>query len=388
MRIGVLTTGRQDWGILRSTCLALRADPHFQLVLLAGGMHCSARFGHTLDLLRAEGFTVDAELPFLKDDGPQTIAEECGEAMRLIEAALTRLAPDALLLLGDRYETLAAAMTATLTRVPVVHLHGGEETEGAFDNAFRHAITKLSHLHLVSHPLHAARVRALGEAPESVHVVGAPGLDNARRADLPTLAELQSTLRIPLPRPIVLVTLHPTTLGDDPASEAAAVTSAMDRVNATYVVTMPNSDPDNAITRAALKAAAARPGRVAVDALGDRLYWGMLREADAMLGNSSSALIEAPVFRLPVVNVGMRQRGRLRAANVIDADADADAITAALGRALDPSFRASLSGQGPFGDGRAAEGILAVLKTWTPPRPPRKPPVPVALDPQEKKGSP
>jgi UDP-N-acetylglucosamine 2-epimerase (non-hydrolysing) len=379
LRVAVLTTGRQDWGILRSTCLALRAEPAFQVLLLAGGMHTSKRFGFTVDVLRAEGFSIDATLPFLRDDVSQTVAEECGAAMRETEAALARLRPDALLLVGDRYESLSAAMTATLARVPIIHLHGGEETQGAFDNAFRHAITKLSHLHLVSHPQHAARVLAMGEAPATVHVVGAPGLDNARRADLPARSELEKTLGLPLRRPVVLVTLHPTTLGDDPAREAAAVTAAMDRVDATYVITLPNSDPGNAITRAALASASARPGRLALDALGDRLYWGMLREADAMLGNSSSALIEAPVVRLPAVNVGARQGGRLRGENVIDAPVDADAVTAALQRALTPAFRAGIAGDGPFGDGRSAERIVAILKGWVPPRPPQKPPLPVTV---------
>jgi UDP-N-acetylglucosamine 2-epimerase (non-hydrolysing) len=376
MRLGVLTTGRQDWGILRSTCLAIRTQPEFELRLVAGGMHMSPRFGSTISVLEADGFAPDATFAFLRDDVPQTVAEEAGEVMRLLEPALAQQRLDALLLVGDRYETLAAAMTATLARVPVVHLHGGEETEGAFDNSFRHAITKLSHLHLVSHPDHAARVIALGENPASVHVVGAPGLDNVHRDDLPDRAELARELGLPLPSPLVVVTLHPTTLGDDPAREAAAVTHAMDAVPATYVVTLPNSDPGNEVTRAALRAATSgRPRRIAVDALGDRRYWGLMRAADAMLGNSSSALIEAPVLALPAVNVGIRQRGRLRGDNVIDAAAEAAAVTTSLRRALDPSFRRSIGNAGPFGDGRSAERIANILRKWTPPRPPKKPPV-------------
>lgn len=383
MRIGVLTTGRQDWGILRSTCLALRADPAFDSRLIVGGMHTSRRFGKTIDLLEAEGFNAAAVLPFIRDDATQTTAEECGEAMRLLEVALVPLSLDALLLVGDRYETLAAAMTAMLARVPLIHVHGGEETEGAFDNAFRHAITKLSHLHLVSHPVHAARVVALGEDPASVHVVGAPGLDNALRRDLPTRTDLERELGIELRAPVVLVTLHPSTLGDDPRAEAEAVAQAMDQVPATYVVTLPNSDPGNSITRNVLSTAATRPGRIAVDALGERRYWGLLRIADAVLGNSSSALIEAPVFALPAVNVGIRQRGRLRGANVIDVAAHSTVVVAGIRQALDPEFRNRITDASKlFGDGHAAERIVRILKAWTPPHPPRKAPIRVSVDPR------
>jgi len=380
MRVGVLTTGRQDWGILRSTCHALARDPAFQLVLIAGGMHLAARFGRTVTMLEEDGLPISEALSWIPDGAPVSAADESAEALRVLAAAFRRQRPDALLLVGDRYETMAAAMAATLERIPIAHLHGGEETEGAFDNALRHAITKLAHLHLTSHETHAARVRALGEDARAVHVVGAPGLDNARRTDLPDRAALEGTLGLALRAPVVLVTLHPATLGDDPAREAAAVTAAMDRVPATYVITLPNSDPGSAATRAVLVAAVAgRADRVAVDALGERRYWAMLGHADAMLGNSSSALIEAPVFGLPAVNVGIRQRGRLRGANLIDAPPDAEAIAIALRRALSPAFRAGLAGTtSPYGDGRSAARIVEILRAWTPPHPPTKPAIPVS----------
>ncbi|MEP6651744.1 MAG: UDP-N-acetylglucosamine 2-epimerase [Myxococcales bacterium] len=376
MRIAVLTTGRQDWGILRSVCVALRSDPAFQFRLIAGGMHYSARHGRTASLIEQQGFTIDEALPFTSNDGDQTAAQECGAMMPLLERALRRLSAQALLLIGDRFETLAAAMTAALVRVPVVHLHGGEQTQGAVDDLFRHAITKLSHLHFVSHPSHAARVVAMGEDPKTVHMVGAPGLDNAHRIDLPTREDLERHLGIPLKAPVVLVTLHPATLGDDPALEATAVAAAMDEVPATYVITLPNSDPGNEITRAILMSAAAQPGRIAAQALGEARYWALLRLADAVLGNSSSGLIEAPVYALPAVNVGRRQLGRLRGANVIDVVADKDAIVTGLRRALGAEFRISIKGTvSPYGDGHAGERIRDVLVRWTPPQPPVKAPV-------------
>lgn len=373
LRLAVLSTGRQDWGILRSTCLALRDAPAFDLRLMVGGMHCSERFGHTVDAVRADGFAPCETLTWIPDDRPSSAHEQAGTALAAIGAALERQQPDALFLVGDRFETAGAALAATLVALPIVHVHGGEESEGAFDNNFRHAITKLSHLHLVSHPAHRDRVIAMGEDPDSVHVVGAPGLDNAHRSDLPARAELEEGLGLKLESPVVIVTLHPATLGGDPGREARAVAAALDAVEATYVITMPNTDPGHEAIREVLTSAGRRPRRVAVDALGARRYWGMLRLADAVLGNSSSGLIEAPVLDVPAVNVGERERGRLRGPSVIDAPADPGAIVAALRRALDPRFRAGLLGTASlFGDGRAAERIRDVLASWRPPRPPVK----------------
>jgi len=359
MRIAVLTTGRQDWGILRSTCLELRR--HGELILLGGGMHCESRFGGTLQHLIDDGFAPEA-LRWAGEGSDAPAHVQSAEALRLVGEALERHRPDGLLLVGDRFETAAAALAATVARVPIAHVHGGEETAGAIDNALRHAITKLAHLHLVSHEEHARRVIALGEDPATVHVVGAPALDNLHRHDLATRAELEQHLGSALAPPVVLVTLHPATLGGAPEVEVAAMLAAMDRVPATYVITLPNVDPGGAVIRRRLVDA----GRKTVEALGERRYFGLLRVADAMLGNSSSGIIEAPVLRLPVVNIGDRQKGRLRAGNVLDVPADAGAITTALQRALDPAFRATLADGGPFGDGRSAPRIVELLASWKP----------------------
>jgi UDP-hydrolysing UDP-N-acetyl-D-glucosamine 2-epimerase len=365
MRLVVLTSGRQDWGILRSTVRALDVP-----LVIVTGMHLSERHGLTVRALEAEGVPIAARLP-LGDGAPEA------QAARLVAALpdeLRSLAADALLVVGDRSETAAAALAATVAAVPIVHLHGGEESEGAIDNALRHAITKLSHLHLVSHPDHARRVVQMGEPPSSVHVVGAPGLDNIHRDDLPDRAALEAALGIALVPPVVLVTFHPTTLGGAADDEARALTAALAAVDATYVVTRPNNDAGADAIGARLEALAAqRPSRtVLVPALGELRYFGMLKIADAMVGNSSSGLIEAPIASLPAVNVGDRQRGRLRGDNVIDSPADERAIAAALGRALDPSLRARLDGKSPYGDGRSAPRIVALLRAWAPPRPPRK----------------
>jgi len=368
MRICVLTTGRQDWGILRSTAALLRGSPDHELFLLAGGMACAAEHGDVAAELEADGFSVTRRLDWLADTAELPAFAQAGAALTMGGRALRELRPEALMLVGDRFEALAIAQAATLVGVPIVHLHGGEETEGAIDNVIRHAITKLSHLHLVSHPEYAARVRAMGEAATSVHVVGAPGLDNLRRPDLLSRAELAASLGLPLTAPVVGVTVHPTTLTDTPDAEVRAVIAAMDRIDATYVITLPNNDEGHAACRSALVAAAARPRRTAIASLGDRRYASLLRVADALLGNSSSAMIEAPAVNLPAVNVGDRQKGRLRGENVIDVAAERDAVTEGLRRALTTDFRAAVArAPGPFGDGRSAPRILEILNRWAPP---------------------
>ncbi len=373
--IAVLTTGRQDWGILRSTCLRLREEPDLALRLLVGGLHNSKAFGDTYRLVEADGFTASERPHWISSAGDDPACDQAAGALRAVGAALARQRPRALVLAGDRLETASAGIAATLERVPIVHLHGGEETAGAFDDVFRHAITKLSHLHLVSHPAHRERVIALGEDPATVHVVGAPSLDNARRGDLPGRDALEGSLGCALEPPLVLVTLHPATAGGDPRVEAEALCVALDAVPATYLVMLPNSDPGHVEIRTRLSAwAAAAPRRRAVAAVGERAYWGLLKLADAMVGNSSSGLVEAPSVGLPAVNVGDRQAGRIRGANVVDVPAVSAAIADALRHVLSDGFRRSLAGvESPFGDGLAAERIVTHLRAWDPPSPLRKP---------------
>ena len=383
-RLAVLTTGRQDWGILRSTCQAIRDASAIDLDVVAGGMHLSPRHGNTVELVRADGFE-PATLAWLDEGGDASeapsgvpAATQAGRALEQVGAHLRSTRPDAVLLAGDRFETAAAAVAATIEAVPIVHLHGGEQTFGAFDDALRHAVTKLAHLHLVSHPEYADRVIAMGEDPGAVHVVGAPGIDGAFRGDLLDQTELSATLGIELRAPVVLVTVHPATLDADPAAVVEPIVATMTAVRATYVVTMPNVDPGAEHVRAALTRVVheLRGTAVAVDALGDRAYWSLLRTADAMLGNSSSGLVEAPAVGLPVVNVGDRQAGRRREPNVIDVTTDAAAVTDALRRALSPSFRATAEGARPaLADGRAGERVAAIIAAWKPPKPPRKPPI-------------
>ncbi len=342
---------------------------------MVGGMHLSTQFGRTEFELRADGFEANESLAWIDDGGPTGVLEQAGRALTAVGHALERQQPEALLLVGDRFETAAAAIAATLQRVPIVHLHGGEETTGSIDNAFRHAITQLSHLHLVSHERHKQRVISMGMDPGTVHVVGAPGLDNLSRSDLPSARELSQRLGVELVAPLVVVTLHPATASSTPLSaEVSALCEAMDAVAATYVITLPNTDPGHAVIRDALLNAAKKPRRVAVEALGSRFYWGLLKTADALLGNSSSAIIESSALGLPVVNVGDRQKGRLRGENVIDAPVNAAAISTALAGALSSVTRQAFRQRpGPFGSGQSAPLIVDTLRMWRPPFSPAEP---------------
>lgn len=370
-RLAILTTGRQDYGILRSTIPLLRHTPGFEVLLWVGGMHLDARYGEPLGVLREDRATPDRELPFLSD--PSEPAEDAAGAVREVGRAVKEDRPEALMLLGDRLETLGAAVAAAVNRVPIVHLHGGEESEGSIDNACRHAVTKLSHLHLVSHPVHAKRVVQMGEDPATVVVVGAPGLDNAYRDDLPAREELEASLRLQLEPPVVLVTVHPATLGGAPDTEVTAIAAAMDRVPATYVISCPNSDEGGALIREYWSTwSASRTNAALSDSLGDRRYWALLRMASAVLGNSSSGIIEAPALGVPVVNVGDRQRGRLRYGPVTDVPAEAGAIVAALCSAMSTGRSRVDDLEQAYPPGPAAPRIVEALLRWKIPRPPRK----------------
>ncbi len=370
--IAVLTTGRQDYGILRSTLPLLQRDDRFRLLLWVGGMHLKERFGLTVRDVEADGLAIERRLDFV--DEPPEPAGDAARALETVSRALHADHPDAILLVADRAETLAAGFAAALCRVPVIHLHGGEESEGAIDNAFRHALTKLSHLHLVSHEDHARRVLQMGEDPDSVVVVGPPGLDNRYRPDLPNRTALARDLGCSLEAPVVLVTVQPTTLGCDPIDDVAAVAGAMTQVAATYIVSQPNADEGGAAIRGFWSDWARGRTRVrVVDAVGATRLWGLLQVADAVLGNSSSGIIEAPAVGVPAVNVGDRQKGRLRHPSVEDVPAEVDAITAALRRAITPErkvWAASLPPMYPAGP--AASRIVEAIAAWRPPIPPRK----------------
>ena len=361
-RILVVTTSRADYGIYRPVLRAMSTRPQLDVAVIASGAHLLRDHGETIKMIEADGWPIAAriELP-LADDTAIGASRAAARALDACAAVIEKDRPDILVVLGDRYEMHAAALAALPARVPVAHIHGGEVTVGSFDEALRHGITKLSHLHFASTPAAGRRIVQLGEEPWRVMVTGAPGLDALLAADRLPVTDLTEALGIGWDPAPVLVSHHPATLGPDEADELVAALTGIDRP---LIVTAPNVDPGGRTLRRRLEALVAeRAGSVLVPNLGD-LYPSVLASVAAMVGNSSSGIIEAPTFDVPVVNVGPRQDGRERAANVIDVPVDRHAIRAGIDRALDPTFRASLRGMtNPYGDGRASARIVDRLAT-------------------------
>jgi GDP/UDP-N,N'-diacetylbacillosamine 2-epimerase (hydrolysing) len=344
----------------------IRRAPDLDLVLFVAGMHLAPEFGDTLREIEADGFPIAERIEMLeKDDTPEAVAVSTGRGVAGFARAFARRLPDLVVVLGDRFEMLAAAVAALPFALPVAHIHGGEVSEGAMDNQIRHAITKLAHLHFASADVHARRIARMGEEAWRIHTVGAPGLDRfAGLAALPrdTLAR---ELGLPPEGPWHIVTFHPVTLEyRDTASHVDELLAALEKTDGTLVITYPNADTAGRLIIGRLEEFAARhPGRCRLArSLGERLYLSLLGHADLMIGNSSSALIEAPSFGLPAVNIGARQRGRLRGANVIDVAPSREEIFRGIEAAQAPAFRARVrAAANPYGDGRAAPRIVDIL---------------------------
>ncbi len=364
--IGVVTVARSDYGILRPVIERIARDPELDLMLIAAGMHLAPAYGHTIDEIEGDGYRVDATVEMLlASDSPEGVAATTGLGTIGFAREYARRRPDLLLVLGDRFEVHAAVTAALPFTIPVAHVHGGESTEGLIDEPIRHAITKMSHLHFASTERYARRIVQLGEEPWRVTVSGAPGLDAIAALDPLAQAELADLVGSPAEGGFVLVTYHPVTLEyEKTAEQVAALVTALERVDRPVVITHPNADTARGDVLRALEAfAAARENAVIVPSAGSRAYLSLMAHADAMVGNSSSGIIEAASFKLPVVNIGIRQRGRVRADNVIDSDDGAESISAAIDQALSADFRSSLNGlQNPYGDGAAAARIVDRLR--------------------------
>jgi UDP-hydrolysing UDP-N-acetyl-D-glucosamine 2-epimerase len=332
--------------------------------LIAIGAHLSPEFGTTAREIEADGFAVDEKVEcLLSSDTDVGMAKAIGVAVLGLAEVLGRLRPDLLLLIADRYELLAPAAVALSLRIPIAHIEGGEVSEGAVDDAVRNALTKLSHVHFTPTETARRRVLAMGEEDWRVHRTGAPSLDHLRRRELPSRAALARVLGFDLGRPSVVVAYHPVTLARDTLRETQAVFTALAQLPHTIVFCFPNADAGSrALIERARGFCATHPRARLFVNLNPLDYWALLREVDLLLGNSSSGIMETPTLRLPTVNVGMRQQGRERARNVIDAEPDADAILQAVSRGLLPGFRESLDGmENPYGDGQAGERIADVL---------------------------
>ncbi len=362
--IAVVTTSRADYNHLYWPLHDLAEHPLVNLKIIAIGPHLSPEFGCTAQEIEKDGFRIDSRIEcLLSSDSDVGMAKTIGVATLGLADCLGQMRPDLLLLTADRYEMLAPASVALALRIPLAHIEGGEISEGAIDDAVRNALTKLSHVHFTSTETARARVIAMGEEEWRVHRAGAPSLDHLRRSALLTREVLEVQLGIDLHQPTTLIAYHPTTIARDTTREVDALFMALPSVPGQLLFCYPNADSGSRllIERTESFLRCREGGRVFVNL--DRItYWSLLRCVDVLLGNSSSGIMEAASLALPAVNVGIRQRGRERARNVLDADATAESILERVKAATSPEFRCSLEGlENPYGDGRAAERIVAVL---------------------------
>jgi UDP-N-acetylglucosamine 2-epimerase (non-hydrolysing)/GDP/UDP-N,N'-diacetylbacillosamine 2-epimerase (hydrolysing) len=363
-RIGVVTTSRADYSHIYWPLRELAAAPGIDLGVFVLGPHLSPEFGNTIEEIERDGFPIRARIECLLSSGTDTgMAKTIGMAILGLADALTAWRPDILLLIADRYEMLAPAATALALRIPVAHIEGGEVSQGAIDDHVRNAITKLAHIHFTSTETARQRVIAMGEEPWRVHRAGAPSLDHLRRSQLLDRKALETTLGLKFARPTILAAWHPVTILRDTNAEADAFFAAMAAAPGQVVFVYPNADAGcyALIERARALAVTRAQTHIFVN-LDAVTYWSLLRQVDLLVGNSSSGIMEAASLALPVVNVGMRQQGRERARNVIDAPADRVAVLDAITFALGLEFRASIAGMtNPYGDGTAAGTIARVL---------------------------
>jgi UDP-hydrolysing UDP-N-acetyl-D-glucosamine 2-epimerase len=364
--IAVITTSRADYSHLYWPLRDLSESENVDLRIIALGSHLSPEFGHTAQEIEKDGFQIASRVEcLLSSDSDVGMAKTIGVATLSLADLLGKMRPDLLLLIADRYEMLAPAAVALALRIPVAHIEGGEVSEGAIDDAVRNALTKLSHIHFTSTAAARERVIALGEEEWRVHRAGAPSLDHLRRQPLLSREEIEKRLQLNLQTPTVLVAYHPVTIARDTLQEVEAVFTALGNLREQILFCYPNADAGSRelIERTKLFIASRGHGKVFTN-LDTVTYLSLLRQVDMLVGNSSSGIMESASFALPTVNVGLRQQGRERPRNVLDADADVNSILQAIDRARTAEFRESLSGMvNPYGEGFASETIVRVLTT-------------------------
>lgn len=366
-KICVVTGTRAEYGLLRWVMEGIRKSPSLELQLIATGMHLSPEFGLTVEAIEADGFQVDRKIEMLlSSDTSVGITKSMGLGMIGFAEALAELRPDLVLVLGDRYEIFSVAATAMIARVPIAHLHGGEATEGLIDESIRHSITKMSHLHFVAAEDYRRRVIQLGEQPAHVFNTGGLGVDNIKRLKLLARDELEESIDFKMGSRNLLITFHPVTLerNSSAAQMRELLEALVDQTSTGLIFTMPNADTEGRVLFQQIEDFCARhPHAKAYTSLGQLRYLSCIRHFDGVVGNSSSGLAEVPSFKKGTVNIGDRQRGRLRAASVIDCEPARESIGAAIEMLFSSEFKAKLSStENPYGNGGASEAIVKVLE--------------------------
>jgi UDP-hydrolysing UDP-N-acetyl-D-glucosamine 2-epimerase len=371
MKVAVVTGTRAEFGLLSGLMALIDESSKLELQVVVTGTHLLPEFGHTVDAITAAGFHIAAQVRAITHANTGAdVGRQVGAGTSEFTDTFSSLSPDVVVLLGDRYEMLPAAIAAFFLEIPIVHIHGGEVTHGAFDDTIRHAITKFSSVHCVAHADYGARVVQLGEQPETVHVVGALGVDQLSRTALKTREQLEQHLGIALRDPLFLATYHPVTSGvSDAQTEVSALVAALEAIpEATVILTMPNADPDHQVIVDALRDAANRhSGRwLFSESLGQVNYWSVMALATAVVGNSSSGILEAPSFPVATINIGPRQDGRIFAASVVQCQPSGASVYGALQHVMSEEFRESLATvKNPLGVSGAAGKITSILGNLT-----------------------
>ena len=363
LRIMVVSGSRADWGYLSVPLALLRDDSSFALSLVVTGQHLDAASGNSASVIAGEGFTIAARVAMTPEgDNPQAVTSAMGNGLADFSDVIAALKPEVMLLLGDRYEILVAATAAMMARVPIAHLAGGDITEGAIDDAIRHAISKMAHLHFPTNTEAAKRLARLGENPAHIHAVGSTGLDRLLKVRRLARDDLFARIGFTPRRRNLLVTLHPVTLDADPLHDAEAALEALHGLGDEFGIIFTGSNADvggTTLSGRLREFVQSHENAILHPSLGSELYVNAITHCDAVLGNSSSGLYEAPSLKVTTVNIGTRQNGRLRATSVIDCEATAEAIRSAIAKALTLDCSATVN---PYGDGHAAERIVTVLK--------------------------
>lgn len=346
-----VTLSRSDYASLRPVALAALADPAIDMHLVAGGSHALARYGNTLEQIRQDGLPVHTVARFLHetDDSPAELASAYARAVAEFVRIFTGLQPERVFVIGDRWEMLAVVSAASMLQIPIVHHSGGDITQGSADNQTRYALTTLSHLHLVALPEHRERLIRMGEEQWRVITTGEPAL-TALADYAKTSPDIHARLGLKPDEPFVLATFHPTSFDAAPPERQVDVfLQALDGVAEAVILTAPNPDAASELFLTSYRAyAAAHPNVQLHDSLGPQNYYAAMAQAKYMIGNSSSGMWESASFRLPVVNIGPRQQGRVHGGNVVNCDLEAKAIAAAIAQATDPTFRAGFDGRNPY----------------------------------------
>lgn len=365
-KICVITGTRAEYGLLRQVLFGVNSSSVLKLQLVVTGMHLSSEYGSTIQEIEADGFRVDKKVEMVpSSDSAGELTKCMGEGLIRFSDVLSELRPDLLLVLGDRYEIFIAVIAAMISGTPIAHLHGGELTQGAFDEAMRHSITKMAHLHFVAASEYEKRVIQLGEQPESVYKVGGLGVDSIMQQKLLTLQELEGLMGFKFLSRNFLITYHPETIGNNGCGHIDELLAALDElVDTGLIFTLPNSDPGGRIISKRIQAfCATRAYACAYSSLGQMKYLSCMKYVDGVIGNSSSGILEAPTFKKGSINIGDRQLGRLRASSIIDCEPTRQSIASSIHRLYSKQFQEMLEKvENPYGRGGASKVIIEILE--------------------------